>query len=152
MVYRLIIFLIINFVGLGLSSYFMGSGATSDWYLSLNRAPWTPPGWMFGAAWTTIMVFFAFFMAYLWKDMNNKTLVITLFIVQWILNTLWTPVFFRYQMIACGLVVILLLTATVLFLYLHYFRLSRTKSAFILPYLAWLIIADSLNAYIYLYN
>jgi tryptophan-rich sensory protein len=27
-------------------------------YLNLNKAPWTPAGWVFGAAWTSVMLFF----------------------------------------------------------------------------------------------
>ena len=53
-----LIFLIINFAALGLGSWIMGAGAQSEWYSSLNQAPWTPPGWVFGAAWTIIMICF----------------------------------------------------------------------------------------------
>ena len=46
----LIIFLIINFGALGLGVLLMQNGPETDWYLQLNKAPWTPPGWVFGAA------------------------------------------------------------------------------------------------------
>ncbi len=60
MVVRVIIFLVINFAALALGSIFTSAGVSSDWYTNLNQAPWTPPGWVFGAAWTSIMIFFAF--------------------------------------------------------------------------------------------
>ena len=47
-----ILFLIINFGGLAIGNWFMNNGPISEWYLNLNKAPWTPPGWVFGVAWT----------------------------------------------------------------------------------------------------
>jgi hypothetical protein len=46
---RLILFLIINFGALGIGGLLLGNPATNEWYQSLNKAPWTPPGWVFGA-------------------------------------------------------------------------------------------------------
>ena len=86
MVYRLIIFLLINFGALAIGGLFTGKGVPSDWYLGLDKAPWTPPGWMFGFAWTAIMICFSIYMAYLWPVVENKNLLIALFIVQFILN------------------------------------------------------------------
>ena len=41
-----VLFLAINFSALGIGSYLMNNGPTSGWYLTLNKAPWTPPGWV----------------------------------------------------------------------------------------------------------
>ena len=42
-----IFFLGLNFGALFLGNILMNNGATSDWYLNLNKAPWTPAGWVF---------------------------------------------------------------------------------------------------------
>ncbi|HRP59901.1 MAG TPA: tryptophan-rich sensory protein, partial [Vicingus sp.] len=93
---KIIIFLLLNFAALGLGSLFTSGAVTGDWYQQLNKAPWTPPGWVFGAAWTSIMVCFAIYMAYAWQSSTNKNTLITLFIIQWILNVSWNPLFFKY--------------------------------------------------------
>ena len=62
MVLRIIIFLFINFTGLFLGGLFTQEGVPSDWYQNLNKAPWTPPDWLFGFAWTTIMICFSIFL------------------------------------------------------------------------------------------
>jgi tryptophan-rich sensory protein len=64
MAIRLVIFLFLNFGALAIGVTLMGDGASSDWYLQLNKAPWTPPGWSFGVAWTVIMIGFAIYMSY----------------------------------------------------------------------------------------
>jgi tryptophan-rich sensory protein len=53
MFYRLIIFLALNFAALAIGGLFTSKGVSSDWYAGIAKAPWTPPGWAFGAAWTT---------------------------------------------------------------------------------------------------
>ncbi|NRA92357.1 MAG: tryptophan-rich sensory protein, partial [Psychroserpens sp.] len=60
---RFLVFAVINFSALGLGTILMGNGATSSWYQQLNKAPWTPEGWVFGAAWFTVMLCFSAYMA-----------------------------------------------------------------------------------------
>ena len=67
MVLRVIIFLVLNFAALGLGGLFTSKGVPSDWYQHLNKAPWTPPGWAFGFAWTLIMICFSFYMVLIEK-------------------------------------------------------------------------------------
>ncbi|MDO6425299.1 TspO/MBR family protein, partial [Saccharophagus degradans] len=75
--------------------------------------PWTPPGWMFGVAWTTIMICFAIYMALLIPKTDNRKKIIGLFVIQWVLNTSWNPIFFYLQQTVLGLFVILSLTSIV---------------------------------------
>lgn len=146
-----IIFLFINFTALGIGGLFMGDGAQSAWYNSLNRAPWTPPGWVFGVAWTSIMVCFSFYMAYLYA--NKPTLkIIVLFSIQFLLNIAWNYIFFNQQLVALGLINIIALTIVV-GLFLVYFKNDlKLKTVLIAPYFIWLCIATSLNAYILIHN
>ncbi len=152
MLYKVIIFLLVNFAALALGSLFTTKGVTSDWYINLNKAPWTPPGWVFGAAWTTIMICFAIYMAYAWDMVANRNVLIGLFIIQWVLNILWNPVFFKYQEILIGLVLITSLTLLVGYFLFGYMSQMKMKSLLVLPYFIWLLIATSLNAYILIKN
>ncbi len=152
MIYRTIIFLVLNFGALAIGGIFTSDGVASDWYANMDKAPWTPPGWVFGAAWTTIMICFAFYMAFLWIKEQNRNKLIGLFLVQWILNILWNPVFFYFHNVILGLVVISGLTVIVGYFIFHYAQELKLKSILIMPYFIWLIIATSLNAYILLNN
>ena len=62
-----------------------GEGGASEWYYNLIRAPWEPSGWVFGAAWTTIMICLAFYMSISWNYVYKKKLIL-LYIAQLILN------------------------------------------------------------------
>lgn len=146
-----IIFLLINFGALGLGVLLMGTGPTSDWYTSMNQAPWTPPNWLFGAAWTFIMVCFSIYMSFLYlKRPDSK--VLGLFVIQFILNVAWNFLFFNQHLIAIGLVTIVSLTVIVTVFMVKYWSLLKYKSVLIVPYFIWLCIATSLNLYILLNN
>ncbi|MBI1184737.1 tryptophan-rich sensory protein [bacterium] len=149
---RLIIFLVLNFAALGIGGLFTNKGVNSDWYHALNKAPWTPPGWVFGAAWTTIMICLSIYMANLWPVVGNKKLLLTLYVSQWILNVVWNPVFFHYRNTSLGLVVISSLTLLMVFQAYFYSSQMQLKSLLLAPYIIWLFIATSLNAYIVLKN
>tara|TARA_B100000780_G_C20917627_1_gene365476 strand:- start:264 stop:719 length:456 start_codon:yes stop_codon:yes gene_type:complete len=148
---RTVLFLILNFSALAIGSLFTNSGVSSEWYQNLSKAPWTPPGWVFGVAWSSIMFFFAIYMAYLIK-LKPKKIIIIFYSIQWVLNIVWNPVFFYFQEITLGLICISLLTAHIILLFFKYLKEQRIKTLLLAPYGIWLIIATSLNAYIYLYN
>lgn len=152
MMVRLLIFLVVNFAALALGGLATKNGVSSDWYTQLNKAPWTPPGWVFGAAWTSIMICYAFYMAYAWEYQADKKYLLTLFIAQWILNVAWNPVFFAFHFSVIGLAIILALTVLIGYILFSEMNLLKLKSLLLAPYFIWLLIASSLNAYIVFKN
>lgn len=146
-----LLFLIINFGGLAIGSWLMNNGPMTDWYMSLNQAPWTPPGWVFGVAWTTIMVCFSIYLGKLFLGDTSKKLKI-IFLIQFILNVSWNYVFFNLHLVLFGLITIVLLTSL---LFYYFFKLSDKTDNYkflLLPYMIWLCIATSLNLYILINN
>tara|TARA_B110000858_G_scaffold123644_1_gene141001 strand:+ start:1203 stop:1667 length:465 start_codon:yes stop_codon:yes gene_type:complete len=149
---RSLLFLFINFIlVLYVGNLLMNNGATSDWYLNLIKAPWTPAGWVFGFAWTFLMICFAVYLAKL-SQINNSKKLIAIVLVQYFLNIIWNYLFFNQQEIILGLIDISLLTLTVTFILFKYLPVMKYYSLLILPYLIWLLIATSLNLYIAIYN
>jgi len=147
----IILFLVINFGSLAIGSWLMNNGPQEIWYLQLNKAPWTPPGWFFGFAWTTIMICFSVYLAQLFTKANTKALQL-LFALQVILNISWNYVFFNKQLIGLGLNVIIILTILIWYFFIIYYKSLGKKSILILPYCIWLLVATSLNLYILVYN
>ncbi|MCG8183818.1 TspO/MBR family protein [Tenacibaculum piscium] len=150
---RFLLFLVVNFLALGIGVILMENGPKSEWYLSLNKAPWTPAGWVFGAAWSTIMLLFAFYMTKLsfkFPFLDKKLTI--LFSVQWILNVGWNYLFFNQHLMGIGLLVITLLWLLIGYFTFKYLKELKINTLWILPYLIWMTIATTLNAYTVLYN
>ena len=82
-----LLFLMINFGGLAIGSWLMNNGPMTDWYTNLNQAPWSPPGWVFGIAWTIIMICFSIYLGNLF--IKNYSLKLTyIFFIQFIFDFL----------------------------------------------------------------
>jgi len=147
----ILFFLIINFGGLYFGNWLMNGGVTSEWYINLDKAPWTPPGWVFGVSWTLIMICFSVYLGYLFKKRNNFNLQL-LYIIQVFLNVSWNYIFFNQELIGPALIVIISLTFVIFYYFLNFKEKMKNLSYLLLPYMIWLLIATSLNAYIYIQN
>lgn len=145
-------FLFINFVLVFyIGNIIMADGSNSNWYIDLNKAPWTPPGWVFGLAWSFLLICFSIYLALLsQKKVSNKLVVIIL--LQYLLNISWNYFFFNQHLIELGLIDLSILTITVLYIFYSNLKTMRWKSIFIIPYFLWLLVATSLNLYIVIYN
>ena len=149
---KIIGFLFLNFGALALGGLFAGSGAGSNWYAELNKATWTPPGWVFGFAWTTIMLCFSVYMATLYTKTKSVKTIILLYAIQWALNVAWNPIFFYLHKPIIGLIVIVALTSLVTYFLFRYRSLQKGYTLLLLPYVIWLFIATTLNAYVVFMN
>lgn len=148
---KLVVFILINFGALWLGSFLQGEGSRSAWYQGLEIAPWTPPGWVFGAAWFSIMLCFSIYMAYT-IDLKSFNILMILVIIQLILNVSWNALFFRYHLTGFSFFVILALSFVVTVIFLLHLKTMTTKSLLVLPYVLWLYLASSLNWYAWVKN
>jgi len=147
----LLFFVLINFSALAIGVFLMNDGPRSQWYSSLNKAPWSPPGWVFGLAWSSIMLLFSVYMTFLVKEIRSKKIMI-LFSAQFLLNIVWNYLFFNQHLISLGLLNILFLTILMFYFLVNFKQTLKSKSFFVLPYCLWLVLATSLNLYIALFN
>lgn len=123
------------------------------WYRALDKAPWHPPGWVFGPAWTLLYLTIGLS---LWRlDRARGGLggrVWALLIVHHALNAGWTPVFFGLQRPALALAVLTALFACILILWRTMWRHDRCAAVLWTPYTCWVAFATSLNAWIVFAN
>ncbi|MFN3342715.1 MAG: TspO/MBR family protein [Flavobacteriales bacterium] len=150
----LIVFLALNFFAL-----FIGGFATSkgvrEWYPSLQIAPWTPPGWFFGFAWTTIMVLLSIACA---KVIPREKLfslnepIVRWYWIQLVLNIAWNYCFFWMRNPTLGLVELSLFYAALVVMSFYFAQTWKPSIWLLLPYLTWGLVALSLNAYIWAKN
>ena len=145
-----LVFLLINFFGLFLGGLFTNDGITSTWYFDLNKALWTPPGWVFGASWTLIMLSLSILNYFMWK--GKERVFLHLWIQSWIFNFLWNPMFFSLKSVELSLVIIMYLLILVSSMFYVTFKRYKHIHLLLLPYIIWLIIATSLNTYIVIFN
>jgi translocator protein len=144
-----------GFVGLCLAVGGIGGFATSqsvvDWYPTLNKPSWTPPGWLFGPVWTLLYVMMGVAAWLVWKA-RDSGVALGIFAVQLALNMMWSLLFFGLKSPGAGLVCIVLLWAAIAATIVAFRRKSGVAALLLLPYLAWVSFATALNTAIVTLN
>ncbi len=74
------------------------------------------------------------------------------FPIAWLLNVAWNPVFFGLHQTLLGLLILIALLVTVTYMAKLFFKDQKAYTLLLAPYILWLIVAASLNAYIVLFN
>ena len=121
--------------------------STSGWYAGLNKPAWNPPGWIFGPVWTLLYVMMGIAAWLIWREGGWKMqrLPLSLFLLQWLFNALWTPLFFGAHRIGPAFVDIVLLWLTLVLTLTLFWRVSRMAGMLLMPYLGWVTFAAALN-------
>jgi len=130
-----------------LSGKLANSGYGNRWFAALAKPELIPPGWVFGAAWTLlyILMALAFAMVLHARGARGRGVAIALFLIQFALNLIWSPLFFRAHQVGDALALILVLTVLVAVTTALFQRIRRAAGWLLLPYLLWLAFATYLN-------
>jgi len=129
--------------------------AIPTWYQGLAKPPFNPPAWLFGPAWTTLYLLMAVAAFLVWKQgfgAPGVRLALAAFLVQLVLNALWSVFFFGMRSPLAGLVDIVVLWLAILATIILFFRVSGAAGILLLPYIAWVTFAAFLNAAILYLN
>ncbi len=131
----------------------IGSLATTSaiptWYRSLTKPSFNPPDWLFGPAWTLLYLLMAVAAWLVWKQgigAAGVKLALGAFVLQLVLNSLWSVFFFGMRSPLAGLVDIIVLWMAIVATIVLFFRVSIPAGILLLPYLAWVSFAAVLNA------
>jgi tryptophan-rich sensory protein len=116
-----------------------------EWYQSLNKPTWVPANNVFAPIWSILYLFIALVGFLLWRQIETYKYLFFLWLLQLILNALWSPIFFGLQAPIVALLDILILDIAVLILLVELNQKNRTAMFLLLPYLVWIIFASALN-------
>lgn len=128
------------------------ASAVDGWYLTLDKPPWTPPGWAFGPIWTTLYVLMALAVWDVGRRAPERRDLIALWGLQLALNAAWSPIFFGAKATGVALVVIVAMWAAIAACIWRFREVSGRAAGALVPYLLWVSIATTLNAWIVAYN
>lgn len=118
------------------------------WYRALDKSALTPPDWAFGPAWTVIYALAAVAAVLGWRSAKTsraRSILISLFFVNAILNVLWSFIFFSVKRPDLALAEVATLWISVLALIIFLWPVRRTAALILSPYLAWVAFAAYLN-------
>lgn len=152
--------------------------AIKNWYFFLNKPSFSPPNWIFGPVWT-ILYFLMGVSLYLvwlrnfasevpvnaekqktWNSVSAKLWfgswreenAVLIFTLQLILNILWSVIFFGLKLPGLAFFEILMLWFAILYTIINFYRISKTASYLLIPYILWVSFAAILNYAVWILN
>ena len=137
-------------LGLGSASGLSSLGGDDSWYQDLVKPSGTPPPWIFGPVWSILYLMMGVSVGRLIH--RGGRLVVWVFALQFVLNLLWTPVFFGKQEIAVALAIIVAIWLGLAATIRMAGKSDRVAAWLLVPYLLWVSYATYLNAGLFWLN
>ena len=125
----------------------IASSTSGVFYRQLVRPGWAPPGWLFAPVWTVLYALMGVAAWLVWRvrGLRAARVALSLFVVQLVLNSLWTWLFFAWKQGALAFAEILVLWALIVGTMVAFWRARPLAGCLLIPYLAWVTFASVLT-------
>ena len=146
---------IVACVALGSIGGIATASSIDTWYANVNKPSFNPPNWLFAPVWTTLFTMMGIATALVWHEgINNKTVknAILLFGVQFLLNMIWSWLFFGMQNPKLAFFEIIVLWVFIFLTIRAFFGIKNASGWLLVPYILWVSFASVLNFYIWQLN
>ncbi|QLE78485.1 tryptophan-rich sensory protein [Francisella sp. Scap27] len=147
---------LVLFITIVLGLGFLVASATTTqiqgWYSTINHPSFSPPNYIFAPIWTILYIMIAIAG---WLICLEGKLVKKIFIVyktQFVLNFLWSIIFFSFHEIGLALVEISVLWVFIVWNIRLFANVSKVASYLMVPYILWVSFAWVLNASYFMLN
>ena len=125
----------------------------TGWYAEAEKPGWTPPNWVFSAVWTLLYLSTSVAAWLIWRQRRRRRVerALTLYVVQLVLNAIWSPLFFAlFPVIGetatwLSLTVHMLLLAAIIVTIVEFWPIQRVAAIIMVPYLVWVVYAATLT-------
>jgi tryptophan-rich sensory protein len=118
-----------------------------EWYASLAKPPWNPPSSVFAPVWTILYVLMGVAAWLVWREagFSGARIALSLFILQLVLNSLWSYLFFGLQEPMTAFFEIIVLWCAILATLVRFWKIRPGAGVLLIPYLCWVTFASVLN-------
>ena len=141
---------LLGWIGITALAAAIGGAAAAnsrEFYAALQRPAWAPPGSVFGPVWSVLYLLMAIAAWMVWRARRfiGARVALVVYLVQLVLNALWTWLFFAWHQGALAFVGVVLLWVAVALTLNMFWRVRRLAGALLVPYLAWVSFATALT-------
>jgi translocator protein len=174
---KLIISIFVCEIAGAIGSFFTAP-AIGNWYYFLVKPSFNPPNWLFAPVWTILFLLMgvSFYLVWvkkwspregaeysakkawnpvsekLWTGSWKEENTFMIFVLQLVLNILWSVIFFGLRSPGAAFFEILMLWFAILYTIVNFYRVSKTAAYLFVPYILWVSFAAFLNFSIWRLN
>lgn len=124
----------------------------ADWYVHLNKPSFNPPNWVFGPVWTVLYIMIGITGGLLWQRRQSHRKAFALFVIQLVLNFIWSFLFFGMQNPGLAAIDIIALWLFIALTIVYTWPALKSWTLLLLPYFLWASFACILNISIWMLN
>jgi benzodiazapine receptor len=142
-------------VGVGVLAGLFTQTGVDGWYRTIKKPGWNPPDAIFAPVWTTLYILMGIALYLIWRSdapVQQKRPAILFWIVQLVLNALWSFLFFNRHQIDLALAEILFLWLAILITIFLFARIRKLAAWLLVPYISWVSFAAILTYTIWRLN
>lgn len=130
------------------------------WYDALEKSPLNPPNWVFAPVWTILFLLMGVSLFIVIRA-GHKAFTghskyfypaLTAFVIQWLLNTMWSFIFFYLRAPFPAFVEIIVLAIAIMVTMYYFYKIKKSSAYLLLPYLIWVLFASYLNFSFWILN
>ncbi|PIV32771.1 MAG: sensory protein [Lysobacterales bacterium CG02_land_8_20_14_3_00_62_12] len=125
----------------------LASVQAATFYQQLAQPSWAPPSAVFGPVWSMLYAMMGIAAWLVWREggWRRQRGVLTLFVLQLVVNVLWSWLFFAWHHGSLAFADIVLLWLLIAATVTGFWRVRPLAGALLLPYLCWVGFALALN-------
>ena len=143
-------------LAVGYGSSLVTQSSITTWYPTINKPSFNPPNEVFAPVWTILYVMMGVSAGLVWSKMESVPVLVKkalwIFVIQLILNALWSFLFFGLQNPFLALAEIMLLWLMIFETIKLFKPIDALASKLMIPYLLWVSFAMILNGSIWWLN
>jgi translocator protein len=142
-------------LGVGALAGLFTARGVNGWYRTIATPDWNPSDAVFAPVWTTLYILMGIAFYLVWQKNVPAALkrpALTFWVVQLILNGLWSFLFFNQHAIGLALVEIIVLWLAILITIFLFARITKLAAWLLVPYISWVSFATILTYSIWQLN
>lgn len=128
---------------------------STDIYSKLIKPSFAPPGYVFPIVWTIMYALMAIaaYRIYLYgKSGGNIKSALFSYTIQFILNFLWSFIFFKFNLYGLAFLELCLLCLAIVITTVKFYRIDKVSAYLMIPYIIWVAFAGVLNFFVWKLN
>jgi len=125
------------------------------WYVTLNKPSFNPPNWVFPPVWTTLFILMGIAAYLVWlkrKEVQHFNRTVAIYLIQLVLNVMWSFLFFYAHEIGLALFEIIALLLVIIINAMVFYKIDKTAGLLFIPYILWVGFAAILTYSIFSLN
>ena len=130
------------------------TSSDGSWYKNIKKPTFNPPSWIFGPVWTILFTLMGISLYLVWvaPSSNIRTIALIIFAIHFVLNVLWSYLFFGINNPLASLIEIFVLLIFIIVTGIYFYMVNKFAGYLLIPYLLWVSFASFLNYSIWKLN